>query len=1196
MQLEYYVYGDFQSIVTALHMVANLFSNDTYQSWFSVVILLTITAFAFQANAERIFGAKTSDALWIKRVLIGTVLYSMFMVPTVTLHVYDPVKNKYEAIGGIPAGVGLVAGITSMFTREISELIETAGNPIMHIDDIGFGHGYEMLSALSALGSIGVVQDQNLTRTLLDYFNNCVDQKQAHGELDISGMWKGNGKDLLENILTDYKIFSSMIYRSTGEEQVYCAEASGYINTELRKPDRVNAAFSIFCSRMNYDSSNTQELLQCRQKFNGVYQAFGSTNTVSYNETNIFASAVIAQIFLTDGINGGAERAKEIARSMANASDAVSGAMAADFMPMIQGMVATILISLFVIVALLMYVAPMDAFKFYFGLWIWYVTWILVDVVINIQVQHYAYNVFREIRETGLSLTTMFTIGDSSAQVLGWYGKARWMSMTIASMMTYGIFKFGGGAAFASFAGALGSSYAGNAASQGAAIGSPGGVAGQQEKVRNDLAKVPAETIAGMNSRPLIQSLSTTKMSELGESMGYGSGIGSESSSRGMSAFEFGAEKGGFRAMNEGASVSQYDSLKTEGITSSQIGGTDAYSKIRNINKVETLQENGADAKRAGSADGYTDTGNIKAAEELQKLEKANGLEKGDIVAMSSVNRTTKSAIQPTSVSENGVENLTTDFKGNRLATEGFYKELYVDTDGDGRYLRLENATLNTKDGTVHGYHEGKEVTMKGDFTDSNASDGMISMKPAMTTVRSGSDSQEINRELKTTEIGNKEWKGSQVVSENTFTTKEGVTGTYDGTHTLNIGGQTRTMSGKLEQSGNSFYGKNLIDKETGMSYSIEGTGSRGSDGSVSLTPTLVEGKGTMNTLTTPDGTVIKSASVKTYGENFNDMRMIIEGSTTENGKSMSVTAEAQGKIENGQIVGNFSVLDKKASEMTTVREGEDRQRLNVDKELFDRGLNYGGTFAASLQQDKAAEVAAQPIERAKAASYNAETGTYDLQKYKDVANAHVDAQAKDWASGSSQIMSKNGTIVSEYSMKADGTVGFKVAGSGVQAGLAANRVNQEKTQTELFYGEYIRMNNEAALATDKNGNFNEQVHREVFAAMLHDASRQIQNAGTGADEMQFGISGLYSESVAPTINEIKEMNSAMANVMTGKGASFLNAEPEEKAAMLKGLRTRMGTTPDGSSGLDSIIEKYENQAKEGREQTASPDMPNPFK
>lgn len=129
---------------------------------------------------------------------------------------------------------------------------------------------------------------------------------------------------------------------------------------------------------------------------------------------------------------------------------------------------------------------------------------------------------------------------------------------------------------------------------------------------------------------------------------------------------------------------------------------------------------------------------------------------------------------------------------------------------------------------------------------------------------------------------GEKSWSGSHVVKENTVSTKEGETGVFDGKHTLNIGGKTRTLSGNLQQSGNAFYGKNLIDKETGMSYSIEATGNRDDNGVFNLTPTLVEGKGTMDTITTSDGTVLKGASVSAYGENFDDMRMVITGTTTE--------------------------------------------------------------------------------------------------------------------------------------------------------------------------------------------------------------------------------------------------------------------------------------------------------------------------
>ncbi|MGE4496439.1 MAG: conjugal transfer protein TraG N-terminal domain-containing protein [Deferribacterales bacterium] len=617
MQLDYYVYGDFQSVVNAFHMVANLFSNHTYQSWFTVVMLLTIAAFAFQATAERIFGAKASDAIWIKRVMIGTVLYSIFMVPTITLHIYDPFKNKYEAVGGIPAGVGLIAGMTSGFTREISELIETAGSPIIHIDDIGFGNGYEMLSATSALGSIGLSQDQYLTRTLADYFDKCIIQMNASGDLDFDALWNGNGKTILENIATDYRIFSSTVWTSAnpGGALFQCADAYQHIVTQLTQPARVDKAFRVFCSKVNYNPTDATEFMMCRQKFRGVYEAFSTPEGFGYNETSLFASAVVAEMYLTDGLNAGVERAKEIARSMATASDAVSGAMAADFMPMIQGMVATILISLFVIVALLMYVAPMDAFKFYFGLWIWFLTWVLVDVVINMQVQNYAYEVFREIRETSLSLTTMFSIGDRSAQVLGWYSKARWMSMTIASMMTYGIFKFGGGAAFASFAGALGASYSGQAASQGAQIGAPGGEAAQYKKTLDDLSMVPATTMGAVNSRQWYQSASTMRSSEIGQTIGQGESLATEA-----------AKNFGGNAMDLGR----------------MIGSGAAYNQIKSGHSAAQLEDAGYDAERVASGETYNTMGNTGAAEGSRAVEKENGLNDGELLATGGVGRNLK--------------------------------------------------------------------------------------------------------------------------------------------------------------------------------------------------------------------------------------------------------------------------------------------------------------------------------------------------------------------------------------------------------------------------------------------------------------------------------------------------------------------------------------------------------------------------
>ena len=1147
MEFEYYTYGDFQSQVNSIHMVANLFSNHTYQSWFTVVMLLTIAAFAFQATAERIFGAKASDAIWIKRVMIGTVLYSIFMVPTVTLHVYDPIKNKYEAIGGIPAGVGLIAGMTSGFTKEISGLIETAGSPILDIKDIGFGHGYEMLSAVSSLGSIGLSQDQYLARTLADYFDKCVIQMNASGDLDFNALWNGNGKDLLENIRTDYRIFNSTIWTAAnpGGYMVYCADAYTHIANELKKPDRINQAFKVFCSKMNYNPTDTQEFLQCRQKFAGVYNAFSANDALGYNETNLFASAVIAKMYLVDGINAGVERAKEIARSMATAADAVSGAMAADFMPMIQGMVATILIFLFVIVALLMYVAPMDAFKFYFGLWIWFLTWVLVDVVINMQVQNYAYEVFRDMRETGLSLTTFFNIGDRSAQVLGWYGKARWMSMTIASMMTYGIFKFGGGAAFASFAGALGASYSGQAASQGAQIGAPGGEAAQYKKTLDDLSMVPATTMASFDGGSSMRALQNANKAYLSKQISHGAGISDEAASRGISTWGFGGAQGENQAMQDGAGVSQYQRYQDEGITSSQLGNMNAYNSIRNVNKVEALEANGIDAATGGQADAHKDAGSVKGEQMGEAFEKEHGMGYGDLAAKGGFHRLLKSATEYKTANDNGWETITTDFNGNVIGREGYYAKMNVDTDGDGVGMEMTNVRYNSATGELTGMYNGKSYKLRGEFSDSDGSDGKLSIKPSEAEWTSTHQKLNVNGH----ELTGVQVKGFGLGNESSMKI-EGSTMINGEMKKVNAFGQ-----GDIKQGEHGAYasGKfSIFDADS--SYLT--THREGMDKQVIDRDTVTEDKG----------------------------RRVRTGDQIKTGDDIE------------DIDRNVITVDKGLRSKT----GDESRVVDIDTETYDRGVNYGGIFAASLQQDKAAEVAAQPVLKAKEASYDAETGTYDLQKYKDTFSTHSDAQSKDWASGASQIMTSKGLIASSFDMGAKGQIGLHGSGgldffgNGVKvqtsadASIGVNRTNQEQHNTDLLYGVDQQMQKDAAaLATDKDGNLDSKAYSDILGAMRYDATNQIKNAGAEATEFQFGASALISESVKPTFDDMKDF-------VTGKDASLLNASPETKAAMLEGLKARVGTAPDGSSGLDNLIKKYKSESSERT--ATSNHVPNPFK
>jgi len=490
MNLDFYVYGDFFSIVNAFKMVANVFSNNAYKSWITIFMLFGVVAFAFHMNMERAFGAKLNDSAWIKRIIWGMLIYSMLMVPTMTIHVYDPVKNRYEAVGGVPIGAGLFASITSTVSRELIDIVETAGSPIMSANEIGFGSGFEMLAASAAMGSIGGYENPMLAKSLQSYLTSCVTQAQVNGDIKIKDIWKSD--NLLETIKLNYRVFSSVIYTDSNPAGTLmeCADAHTNISGRLLNPTLTENVMKNFCSRVGYDIDEATEYNACKSKFSGMLDSFAADTGFSVTLANYVASKMVSEAYLNYGITHNVHKAIEISKQMAASANYASGAVAADYIPKLQGMIMAILISTFIIVALFIYIAPTDAIKWYIGMWLWVIIWFVVDVIMNISVQNHAYEIFRHIRKSGLGLSAMFYTGRDTVEILAMYGNAKWMSMSLASVITFGIVKMGGSAAFAGMTSSLAARYQQGAASLGSQMGTPGGQAGFNNQLYDDAVGV----------------------------------------------------------------------------------------------------------------------------------------------------------------------------------------------------------------------------------------------------------------------------------------------------------------------------------------------------------------------------------------------------------------------------------------------------------------------------------------------------------------------------------------------------------------------------------------------------------------------------------------------------------------------------------------------------------------------------------
>lgn len=622
VELEYYVYGDFEAIVSAFKMVAAIFTDNTFAATMTIVALTTILLIAFHVKVEAMFGAKMDDRIWMKKFIYGVLLYSALMVPTATMHIYDPVKNKYQAVGGVPLGVALIAGGTSIMTREITDMIEGVGSPILGYNEIGMGDGFELLAVSSNIGNIASSIDPLLTKTIDKYIYNCYDQAYVRGHITDKDVY--HSTDLLQSMKVDYRVFMSDIFDDAhpGGVLTECADVWVNINNRAKALTLTDEAMKVFCDRVGYDSTDASDLNNCKNKFSGLVAAFasgGSTDLKTY-----IASAYMARRYIQPGLDGNIYNAIEIAETQARASDYVGSNMAMQYIPKLQGLVATILIASFIVVALFFYVAPAEAFVFYLGLWLWLMLWITMDSILNCIIQQKAFTLFRHIRDSGgMGLTAMFNTGDDAVKTLSMYGQARWMGMSLAGVFAVGIFKMGGGSVFAGFTRMIGASYMNSAASMGSQLGTPQDQAALQNKLYDGAAK--AMPLSRMNNMSTYNTDTGGTIMERTADLQYKQGMAAAYGGNWSAA---GSSVAGAETVQQlksiGMSEASMKAASQSGYSIQTLAGAGEFKQqMQNAGiwkEVESGRVTGADIMKMGKYGLLDEQGRKNAAEKMEKV------------------------------------------------------------------------------------------------------------------------------------------------------------------------------------------------------------------------------------------------------------------------------------------------------------------------------------------------------------------------------------------------------------------------------------------------------------------------------------------------------------------------------------------------------------------------------------------------
>lgn len=490
LTLEFITYNGFQDAVNAFHRLGLIFSDSGFVILAASMIAVTCVGAAIKFGVEGLGrgGQGAHPMSLFMPFLIGTVLFWGAVIPKGTLQIYDPVKNRTEAVPDIPAVIVLLAGGLSAIEKGMTTMVDTASaNP--YGDDVG-GISYSLImSAVKAS-----TKNTNLDRSLGQYYKDC-------GMTAIGSGY--NGATLNELIYgaagTDlYAAFQKWNHPSwptvwfpdgnDGGTTGTCADAWSYLQTKLGAniSTTMNPMMREACEGAGFDWDNANEAAACQtsmQRMAANHQ-FGTATPDVVLRAYTMADAMSVAMQDPDfnvGINA------LVNRQMLSEAFGASAAMN-QWIPRLRGLMLAIAVGVTPIC--LVFVATplvLRALSVVVGLYIWLALWGICDVIANQMMMDAAYDAFAHARDNNLGFLSIMQAPEGAIAALGVYGKARTMGMILATVLSGGLFKLSSSYAFTS----MGQQWQGDFNQGGEAAGKQRLQVEQQAGMQDQLIRAP---------------------------------------------------------------------------------------------------------------------------------------------------------------------------------------------------------------------------------------------------------------------------------------------------------------------------------------------------------------------------------------------------------------------------------------------------------------------------------------------------------------------------------------------------------------------------------------------------------------------------------------------------------------------------------------------------------------------------------
>lgn len=524
VDFDYYVYGGFNAVVNAFNKLALVFGDNGYMSFYAFSIAAGIF-FGGVTVAAKILGAGNGTPMsWIIPAMVGIGVYLSLVVPKGTLHVYDPVYNKNQAIGGIPVGVVAVAGVLNAVERGLVDIVTTSGDPLSYQSQAG-GKGFLGLYQITSLPLSAI--DSNIDTSMRNYIKDCVSYEIMRPGTTLT-------IDALRKTSTDFTqllaqaqnpSIYTVYYDSTTSngQSMTCTDAWTNISAQLT-PDNLKNNITAVCSALGYDSTDAASIIQCKMVLNNVNTGVGlGAASIEDFVKQAYISQRLDEIFRSGNSTGATNY-----QFLLNASGSIKAAN--EWLPVLRAVLTAVAVGLIPFLALFIPTPTIGkAVGAICGFFVWLTAWGVVDAIIHQFAIDYANSTYQLVRQNNLGMDAFYFFPDQTTKILGMFGTLRMSGMMLATVLTGMLVKFGGHA-MAMMAGSLSGQIQSAGSRAAHEVEDP---AGRASSIQRNSSAMPTQAWGNEHS---FWARGTAAKAEMDYKTGDGLSLGSEGFSQGYNA------------------------------------------------------------------------------------------------------------------------------------------------------------------------------------------------------------------------------------------------------------------------------------------------------------------------------------------------------------------------------------------------------------------------------------------------------------------------------------------------------------------------------------------------------------------------------------------------------------------------------------------------------------------------------------